>query len=78
MDGILDNVVKFINSQPKKTRDKYIAFLRLKATNTTEDENKLYTTGFSFEDMRLLTSGITSVLLESIDVDKLVSNVSSR
>ena len=78
MDDISIGIEKFITKQPKVIKEKYIAFLKLKANNTAESENQLYSTDFSFDDLRLLTYGITSIILDQINVDKLVSNISAK
>jgi hypothetical protein len=76
MDEVNIRIAEFINNQPSKMRSKYIAYLNSKFKNTSESEDLLYSTDFDFEDLRLLTSGITNVILEKINIEKIILNIS--
>ena len=78
MDGLTDIIVKFIREQPKDIQQKYTAFLKLKIDSSDEAWRVLYANGFSFEDMRIFTSGLTHAVLDKAPIETILSAVNSK
>ena len=78
MDELSSLVAKFIKEQPLEIRKKYVAYLEVRNNETSDTLKKLYSTEFSFEDMRILTSGITQLLLDKVKIGDIIVKVNSK
>jgi hypothetical protein len=78
MDELSSLVAKFIKEQPLEIRKKYVAYLEVRNNETSDTLKKLYSTEFSFEDMRILTSGITQLLLDKLQIGDIIVKVNSK
>uniref|UniRef100_A0A6C0EPZ0 Uncharacterized protein n=1 Tax=viral metagenome TaxID=1070528 RepID=A0A6C0EPZ0_9ZZZZ len=75
MDDITSKIIKFIQDQPIEVRKKYIAYLNIHVNDTNDNWLNFYDTEFNFEDLRLFTSRITNIILDTVNVNNIVEKI---